>query len=134
MAKLPHPGSTRTRPGNSIAATWAVFNFLGQEGYTKLSKKSFDLTNHFISEISKIPGFESPTKPKINIASVVSRTMNMDAVKQSLTELHWYFYNVNGPPLSRNNAFAVGIVPYHEKILPEFLGDLQKIGTKYSQH
>jgi glutamate/tyrosine decarboxylase-like PLP-dependent enzyme len=121
------PGLLGSRPGNTVAITWALFNYLGKEGYVKLSKKCMDLTMSFVESVQKIPGLECATIPKINLANVVSRKVNMDKVKERLANEGWIIFETNGKPFTRENAVALGIVPYHEKVLSVFLDRLEKI-------
>jgi tyrosine decarboxylase/aspartate 1-decarboxylase len=119
------PGLLGTRPGTHVAVTWALFNYLGREGYMRLSKKCMDLTMNFVEGVRRIPGLDSATVPKVNIATTISTSFNMDPVKKKLKDRGWFFWDANGSPMTRENAIAVGLVPYHQKAIPAFLKDLK---------
>lgn len=60
---------TGTRPGSSVAATYAVMKHLGAEGYRKNVAYCMELTNHFQKELEKI-GLKPYIEPEINIVTV----------------------------------------------------------------
>jgi tyrosine decarboxylase/aspartate 1-decarboxylase len=123
------PGLLGTRPAATIAATWAVFNYLGREGYISLAKKCMDLTNLLIDGVERIPGFSRWVTPKINLAHIVSTSKNMDAVKGGLLGMGWRFWDTAGRPLSKENSIVVAVLPYHERVIPRFLEDLKAVGS-----
>ncbi|WNY23890.1 Glutamate decarboxylase [Methanimicrococcus hongohii] len=60
---------TGTRPGSSVAATYAVMKHLGVEGYQKNVAYCMDLVDHFQKELKKI-GLKPCIPPAINIITV----------------------------------------------------------------
>jgi glutamate/tyrosine decarboxylase-like PLP-dependent enzyme len=119
-------GLLGTRPGSTVAVTWALFNYLGAEGYRKLTEESMKLTEDFIARTMEVPGLKCATEPKINVANIVSESVNMGTIKRRLKSRGWSFYDILGTPLTRSDALAVGLVPYHRKILPRFFDDLNR--------
>jgi tyrosine decarboxylase/aspartate 1-decarboxylase len=118
-------GILGSRPGSSIAITWALFNHLGSEGYVRISKKCMELTERFIEGVEAIPGLASATKPEINHPSVISLKLDMNPIKESLKRKGWVFFEANGSPRTRENSIVAVTVPYHERVIPAFLADLQ---------
>ncbi|MDA4122841.1 MAG: aminotransferase class V-fold PLP-dependent enzyme [Thaumarchaeota archaeon] len=119
------PGLIGTRPGYSIAATWAIMNYLGVEGYTKLSRKAMRMTMEFIKGVSDIPGLRPSTIPKLNFATACSLEIDMDRVKATLKRKGWLFYDQIGPRKTRENAIVAAILPDREEVYPRFLDDLR---------
>jgi glutamate/tyrosine decarboxylase-like PLP-dependent enzyme len=126
-------GVLGTRPGSTIAMTWALFNYLGRDGYTRLSRKCMELTMSFVGEVQKIPGLSPLTTPKVNLASVYSTTLNMDSIKRWLAERGWIFNRSDGKPMTRENLITAWLVPYNEKVMPFFLKDLREAATEVSE-
>ncbi|MCC2508401.1 tyrosine decarboxylase MfnA [Methanimicrococcus blatticola] len=60
---------TGTRPGSSVAATYAVMKHLGAEGYRKNVAYCMDLTDYFQKELNKI-GLKPYIEPEINIITL----------------------------------------------------------------
>ena len=114
-----------SRPGFSIAATWAVFNYLGQEGYVELSKKCYDLTMKLIEDSQQISGILFPVVPSINLTTMVSNKLDMNLIKKRLKTKGWMFFESSGEPFSFKNGIILAVFPYHEKVFPEFLKDLR---------
>ena len=52
--RIAHAGGTR--PGGSIAAAWAVMNFLGEEGYQRITDTMMRTAARLRSGIDAIPG------------------------------------------------------------------------------
>ena len=129
------PGLLGSRPGSTVAVTWAVFNYLGQSGFMKLSRECYELVLAFIEGVGKIPGLSTASMPKTNIANAVSLSFNMDLVKSRLREAGWFIFESKGPPKTKENALIVSFYPWHKKVLPKFLGDIEKAAkeaTSYS--
>ncbi len=121
------------RPGSTVAVTWALFNHLGQAGYTRLSKKCMELTTSFVRDVQKIPGLTIVAKPKVNLVSVYSPTYNMDLIKRKLTERTWIFNSIDGKAITRENLITAWLLPYNEKTLPFFLKDLKEVAGEVSE-
>ncbi|MDL2261667.1 tyrosine decarboxylase MfnA [Methanimicrococcus sp. OttesenSCG-928-J09] len=91
---------TGTRPGSSVAATYAVMKHLGAEGYRKNVAYCMELTNHFQNELKKID-LQPYIKPKINIITVSVGDGKNKAADQEKTEkiraqlLEKYGWNVS---------------------------------------
>jgi tyrosine decarboxylase/aspartate 1-decarboxylase len=123
-------GLLGTRPGSTVAITWALFNYLGREGYVRLSKKCMELTLRLIDGMEKIPGLYSITKPKINVANAMSSTLQADLLVQSLRRKGWRFDAVSAEPIRREKGIAVAPLPYNERVLPTFLDDLSEAASE----
>ena len=118
-------GILGSRPGFSVAITWALFNYLGRDGYIELSKKCYDLTMKLINDAEKISGISFPVLPSINLTTMVSKTKNMDVVKRKLRRKGWLFFESSGKPYTEENGIIFAVFPHHEKIFPTFLRDLR---------
>jgi glutamate/tyrosine decarboxylase-like PLP-dependent enzyme len=119
-----------SKSGSPIAITWAIFQYLGKNGYVRLSKKCMDLTMNFVQGVKKIPGLDTATNPKINMATAISTKLDMTPVKRELQKKGWFFFDIKGKPKTRENALMVEIVPYNEQNIPIFLKDLGEIASR----
>ena len=68
---------TGTRPGSSVAATYAIMKHLGQAGYRKNVVYCMDLVSHFQKELLKI-GLKSRILPEINIIVISFDEVNVN--------------------------------------------------------
>src|SRR6185436_16893360 len=55
-----------SRSGASLAAAWAVFQFLGEAGFVDFARRTIELTDAFIAEIERIPDLRVLGAPAIN--------------------------------------------------------------------
>jgi tyrosine decarboxylase/aspartate 1-decarboxylase len=76
-----------TRSGASAAATWAVFETLGREGFTKTVNRCLRLTN-LLSAGLKSQGFKLVTEPTLNI--VAFRCPNSKLMTKLLRQRGWF--------------------------------------------
>ncbi len=75
-----------TRTGASAAATWAVFNKLGREGFRKHVQHCMRLTEFLASKLES-NGFELVVKPTLNV--VAFRGSNSKALAERLQQKGW---------------------------------------------
>jgi tyrosine decarboxylase/aspartate 1-decarboxylase len=126
-------GVLGTRPGSTIAVTWALFYYLGRDGYISLSRKCMELTMSFLDEAQKITGLCPLTTPKINLGSIYSTTLNVDLIRRKLAERGWIgLGRSHGKPMTRENLITAMLVPYSERVVPFFLKDLGEAAMEVS--
>jgi tyrosine decarboxylase/aspartate 1-decarboxylase len=115
---------TGTRSGASAAATWAVFEYLGRDGFTKAVKRCMKLTNSLSKEI-ETSGFQKVAEPTLNI--VAFRTPNSKITAQNLRKAGWFVSYV-----PRLDCLRAVVMPHVKKRhLEAFLEDLKK-ATKHN--
>ncbi len=76
-----------TRPGASAAATWAVFEFLGAEGFEKKVKYCMSLTT-LLYEMLEEADFEVFLRPTMNI--VAFRSQNSKKLVEKMRKCGWH--------------------------------------------
>lgn len=76
-----------TRTGASAAASWAVFNFLGKEGFKKIVDNCMKTTNFLAVELEDL-GFKLVMKPTLNI--VAFRSENTKLLAEKLRSKGWF--------------------------------------------
>jgi len=96
-----------TRPAASAAATWAVFNSLGREGYRKTVKHCMNLTTYLYEGLEEA-GFEVLLRPTMNI--VAFRNANPKLLADQLRQRGWYVSFV-----PRLNCIRVVLMPHSTK-------------------
>lgn len=115
-----------SRTGAPIAAVWALFNYHGEDGYTKLAKKCMDLTYKLVGGIRAIHGLSIPVEPKMNIFAVHTEDYEVDEVVGGLEKMGWSgLYITQDPP-----SFRCVVLPHHEERIDEFLHDLEGVTNK----
>ncbi|MHA1282444.1 MAG: tyrosine decarboxylase MfnA [Promethearchaeota archaeon] len=67
-----HFNITGTRPGASIISFWAIFNYLGMEGYKKIVQKCLQNTQFLKKRISEIDGVKLIIEPQLNVLGLTT--------------------------------------------------------------
>lgn len=120
--KTVHNSILGTRSGASIAASWAIYKYLGYKGYKKVVSRAMELTLWLKEEIKKIDGLDIVIEPEMNILGV-SSTNGID-IKTLLKRLR-----LKGWALSEwDDFFRITLMPHVTKRhLKKFLKDLTKL-------
>ena len=119
------PTLAGSRPGGAIAAAWAVLNFLGVEGYTRLARVTMDTTAALIEGINGIPQLQVVGDPDMGVFAFASDSLDIYAVAESLDEAGWHPDRQQLPP-----SLHCMVTPVHETIVQPFLSDLRR-AAKY---
>ena len=77
-----------TRLGAASAATYAVMNYLGKEGYGNNAIEALEKT-HFLAENLKELGFDLITEPKLNIVAFNHPNLKTEVLASLLEERNW---------------------------------------------
>lgn len=91
------PNMTGSRPAAPIAATWAVLNYLGIEGYTQLAADVLDTRNRMMEGVRKIPGLKILGNPEMTIFAFGSDTLNMFHLGELLEMRGWKLERQQNP-------------------------------------
>ena len=106
-----------TRTGASAASAWAVFKYLGTEGFQKIFRNSLKITKFFAEEL-KNAGFKLIVEPQLNI--VAFRSKNTRCLAENMRERGWFVSYV-----PRYDCIRTVIMPHVKKQHAEaFLKDL----------
>jgi sphinganine-1-phosphate aldolase len=111
-----------SRAGGTVAAAWAVMNFLGEEGYCRITAKSMEITRAFMDGIVEIPGLEIWAKPVMNHFGYGSRTFDTYAIADGMEQRGWVVGRQQSPP-----AINMHVFPVHEPIVSRYLQDLDDV-------
>jgi tyrosine decarboxylase/aspartate 1-decarboxylase len=111
---------TGTRSGASAAATWAVFESLGQEGFTKTAKHCLKLTKLLSSRLEAL-GFKILMQPTLNI--IAFRSQNSKLLAEKLQNIGWFVSYV-----PRLDCIRIVVMPHlKRRHIMAFLNDLSEI-------
>jgi len=109
-----------TRSGASVAATWAVFESLGIEGYKRMVKHCMKMTNILARGVESL-GFQLVTQPTLNILAF--RCADSKRLQEKLRLRGWFVSRV-----PRLNCVRIVVMP-HLKLrhVKAFLNDLARL-------
>jgi len=108
-----------TRSGASAAASWAVFELLGREGYTRIVHRCMALARYLSKSVESI-GLKLVSKPTLNI--VAFRSSNSSLLAGALRKRGWFVSYV-----PRLDCIRLVVMPHlRKKHLTAFLSDLEE--------
>jgi tyrosine decarboxylase/aspartate 1-decarboxylase len=114
-----------TRSGASVAATWAVFESLGREGFRNTVKHCIELTKLLSSGLESL-GFKLVTQPTLNI--VAFRYSNSKLLAETLRQRGWFVSYV-----PRFDCVRIVVMPHlKDRHITAFLKDLSKIAATHA--
>jgi len=114
-----------TRSGASVAATWAVFESLGREGFKRTVKRCIELTKLLSSGLESL-GFKLVTQPTLNI--VAFRCSNSKLLAETLRQRGWFVSYV-----PRLDCVRIVLMPHlRNRHVTAFLKDLGEIAATHA--
>ena len=115
------PTMTGSRPGAAIAASWALMNYLGEEGYLERVKTTMDTTKKIIEGINQIPGLVVRGEPAMSVLAFGSDEFDSYALCDAMTARGWELERLQKP----KNLHLV-ITPNHDQAADQLLADLRE--------
>jgi len=111
---------TGTRSGATVAATYAVMKYLGNEGYRKIVSRSMDLTDYFVKSVKEI-GIYPVIDPIMNVIAL--DVPEPAKLRSKLSkEYNWQVSIAQKPA-----ALRIVMMPHMDfETIDLFVGDLQK--------
>jgi len=79
-----------SKTGGSLAASWAIVNYFGHDGYREIAKKTMETTKKLIRGIEEIPDLKVMAKPEMVMFAVTSDTVDVFHVIDEMKERGWY--------------------------------------------
>jgi len=107
------------RPAAPIAAAWAVMNFLGVDGYVRLTKQTIATTRALQRGIEE-SGLHVIGAPAASVFAFGSDERDVMAIGDVMDDRGWHLDRQHGP-----DALHMMVSPAHERIVDEFLSDLR---------
>lgn len=118
-----NPTVLSTKSGGPLAAAWAIFNYLGQEGYQRIVKEVTEATRQLIDGINAIPDLQVLGEPAMCIFALASDSVNVFQLADVMRSKGWYLQpQFSADPLRPNIHITVNqsTVPH----VDDFLRDL----------
>jgi sphinganine-1-phosphate aldolase len=109
-----------TRAGGAIAAAWAVMNYLGEDGYLRITERVLATRQAIEDGVRKL-GFEVFGNPQLGILTYGSAREDIYAVADRLGEKGWFVGRLAEP---RGIHLMLNLT--HEPVVDQYLADLAK--------
>ena len=108
-----------TRAGGAIAAAWAVMNYLGEEGYCRITSRILAIRRVLEAGVREL-GLTVWGDPKLSILAYGSRRHDMGALADALSSRGWFVGRLAEPP-----GIHLMLNLTHEPVIDEYLADLK---------
>ena len=112
-------GVLGTKSGGPMAAAWAVMNYLGDEGYQRLTQSARTTTCQLADAIQTIEGLQLRAYPDSTLLSFGAQGFEVFAVADELAKHGWYV-DKQGPP----DSLHCTVNAVHHEVIEEFIIDL----------
>ncbi|CAB4877526.1 unannotated protein [freshwater metagenome] len=115
-------GIMGTKGGGSMAAAWAVMNFLGDDGYMRVTAAARRAAEELVAGIRARPVLQLRAEPDTTLVAFGAsdpNALDVFAVADALWRRGWYVDRQGPPPSLHCTVNAV-----HDGKIPEFLADL----------
>jgi glutamate/tyrosine decarboxylase-like PLP-dependent enzyme len=112
-----------TKSGGALAATWAALNYVGDDGYLDIARRTADAVDAIVAGVEGLEDLDVMAPPESNLIALVSDTVNVFDVVDHMRELRWYVQPQLGFAGSRENIhLSVGAASL--PLVPELIADL----------
>jgi sphinganine-1-phosphate aldolase len=85
-----NPTMLSAKSGGPLAAAWAVINYLGDDGYLKLARRTLAATQKIVEGIKAIPGLRILGHPEGNLVAFTSDEFPIFNLIDEMKEDGWY--------------------------------------------
>ena len=113
-----------SRSAGSLAASWAVYRYLGEEGYRLNARKVWRARDSIINGLRKLR-YTVQGNPLGGVFSFTSSDVNVFILAEEMRKRKWYIQAQPGSQhLGYMPSIHMTIAPIHESLVDEFLKDL----------
>jgi sphinganine-1-phosphate aldolase len=107
-----------TRAGGAIAAAWAVMNYLGEEGYRRVTQRVLATRRAYQDGIEAL-GFQTFGRPELSILAFGAARRDIAAIGRAMSRRGWLTGHVKNPP-----GLHLMLNLTHEPVVGQYLDDL----------
>jgi sphinganine-1-phosphate aldolase len=128
-----NPTTQSSRTGGPIAAAWAIFRHLGEEGFRDIVRRSQEATRRMIEGIAKIEGIDVLGTPDMCMFTIASESVNVFEIYDEMRQRGWQMtpqYAFGGSPSNLHVSITQANQPYTEL----FLKDLREVVESLRQN
>jgi glutamate/tyrosine decarboxylase-like PLP-dependent enzyme len=100
---LINPTMLSSKTGGPMAGAWAIFNFLGEEGYKKIVQDVQKATRKLIDGVNAIEGLQVLGNPAMCMFSFKSDVINVYQLADEMSKRGWYIQGQFSTPLTPRN-------------------------------
>ena len=117
-----NPTVLSSKTAGPIAAAWAVLRHLGEAGYERIARESWEATRVLVEGIEKIEGIEVLAKPEICMFTLGSEEINIFELDDEMRQRGWSLlpqFACGGGPANLHVSIADSNVPHVDRLLSD---------------
>jgi len=109
-----------SKSGGPLAAAWAVLQFLGEEGYTKIAAELLAARKKLVAGVSAIPGLTMMGEPEMSLVAFTSAEVSVFQLESALRGRGFAVQAQLGYGASKANLHMT-VNPGNTKVIDDFL-------------
>jgi glutamate/tyrosine decarboxylase-like PLP-dependent enzyme len=115
-----------TRSAGSLAASWAVLHYLGEEGYLELSRRILNVKKKLLKSLPEM-GLKILGNPESSLLAFSSEDIDVFDIVEEMKNKGWYIQAQPGSKLlGFPKSIHLTISPAHDAVVDEFVEDLKR--------
>ena len=120
-----NPTIQSTKSAGPLAGAWAVFQYLGEEGYLRIAKELKAATDKFAAGIEAIPELHVMGKPEAPLVAVGSERVNIFELCDEMKARGWHLGPQPGA-MGVPESFHITMLPFNTDKIDAVLKDLRE--------
>ena len=115
-----NPTVLSSKTAGPIAASWAVMRHLGEAGYERIVRESWEATRVLLEGIEKIEGVEVLAKPDMCMFTLGSEEINVFELDDEMRQRGWLLlpqFACGGGPANLHVSISSSNVPHVDRLL-----------------
>ncbi len=128
-----NPTVLSSKSAGPIAASWAVLRHLGEEGYERIVKESWEATRAMLDGIGKIDGVEVLAQPDMCMFTLGSTEINIFELDDEMQARGWALlpqFGCGGGPANLHVSVSKSNVPLVDRFLTDLRESVEQLETQ----
>jgi hypothetical protein len=121
-----------TKSGGPIAATWAILNYLGKDGYLALARKTQAAAAKICAAVERIPGLRILGRPPGNLLAIASDTCDVFALADAMKAKGWFLqpqFGYGPSPANLHLSIGASNAPHIEAMLHDLEAEAARLSA-----
>jgi glutamate/tyrosine decarboxylase-like PLP-dependent enzyme len=128
-----NPTVLSSKSAGPIAASWAVMRHLGEEGYERMVRESWNATRAMLDGIEKIDGIEVLAQPDMCMFTLGSTEINIFELDDEMQARGWSLlpqFACGGGPANLHVSVSMSNVPLVDRFLIDLRESVEQLRTR----
>jgi sphinganine-1-phosphate aldolase len=121
-----------SKSGGPMAAAWAVLNYVGNEGYLEIARKTLAAVKKIAAGVEKIDGIRLLARPEMSLVAFTSDTIDVFHIIDEMNSRGWYVQpalSFDGSPANIHLSIGASNVGWEDDLLKDLAECVQIAAT-----